>query len=105
MAWLDAGLAALGGTPLAERDKLAAVMAVLHFVRGAAALAIEAGQVDGPDYPALLRRVIDADRFPALSAALEAGVFDDADDDHLAEFRSGLAQLLDGIATRIGAVG
>src|SRR6201988_1765188 len=44
LAWLDAGLAALGGTGLAERDKLAAVMAVLHYVRGAAALGIEAAQ-------------------------------------------------------------
>ena len=49
LAWLDAGLAALGGTGLAERDKLAAVMAVLHYVRGAAAIAIEAGQVDSAD--------------------------------------------------------
>jgi AcrR family transcriptional regulator len=101
LAWLNAGLSALGTTGLAERDKLAAVVAVLHFVRGAAALAIEAADVEGPDYPALLRRVIDVDRFPALAAALEDGVFDDADDDHLAELRSGLAQLLDGVAARI----
>jgi AcrR family transcriptional regulator len=101
LAWLDAGLAALGGTGLAERDKMAAVMAILHYVRGAAALDIEAAGVDGPEYPALLRRLLDADRFPALAAALEAGVFDDADEDHLAEFRSGLGQLLDGIAARV----
>ena len=97
LAWLDAGLATLGGTGLAERGKLAAVMAVLHYVRGAAAIAIEADQVDGARYPELLRRLLDADRFPALAAALEEGVFDEADDDHLAEFRSGLRQLLDGI--------
>jgi AcrR family transcriptional regulator len=103
LAWLDAGFAALADTGLAERDKLAAVMAVLHFVRGAAALAIEAGHVDGADYPALLRRVLD-DRFPALAAAVEAGVFDDADSDHVGEFRSGLAQLLDGIAARVTAI-
>jgi AcrR family transcriptional regulator len=102
LAWLDAGLAALGGTGLPERDKLAAVMAVLHFARGAAALDIEAaGHVDGPEYPALLRRVLDADRFPALAAALEAGVFDQADDGPQADFRSGLGQLLDGIAAKI----
>jgi AcrR family transcriptional regulator len=101
LAWLDAGLAALGATGLAERDKLAAVMAVLHYVRGVAALAIDAGQADGPEYPALLRRLLDADRFPALAAAVEAGVFDDADDDHQAEFRSGLGQLLDGIAAKV----
>jgi AcrR family transcriptional regulator len=100
LAWLDAGLAALGETGLTERDKLAAVMAVLHYVRGAAALSIEAA-VEGPDYPALLRRLLDGDRFPALAAALRAGVFDDADNDHLAEFRSGLGQLLDGIAAKV----
>jgi len=101
LAWLDAGLSALGGTGLSERDKLAAVMAVLHYVRGAAALDIEAAHVDGPDYPALLRQVLDADRFPALAAAVAAGVFDDADDDHLAEFSAGLSQLLDGIAVKV----
>lgn len=101
LAWLDAGLAALGGTGLAEQDKLAAVMAVLHFVRGAAALDVEAERVDWPDYPALLRRVMDSSRFPALAAALEDGVFDRADGDPLAEFGSGLSQLLDGIAARL----
>src|SRR4029077_5860829 len=43
LAWLDAGLAALGGTGLAERDKLAAVMGVADQVRGAAALAHQGG--------------------------------------------------------------
>jgi len=100
LAWLDAGLAALRDTGLTERDKMAAVMAVLHYVRGAAALSIEAA-VEGPDYPALLRRLLDGDRFPALAAALEAGVFDDAAHDPLTEFRSGLGQLLDGIAARM----
>lgn len=101
LGWFDAGLAALGDTRLAERDKLAAVMVVLHFVRGAAAVHIEAAHVEGPDYPALLRRVVDAERLPALSAALADGVFDDADNDREADFRSGLRQLLDGIGTRV----
>jgi AcrR family transcriptional regulator len=101
LAWLDAGLAALSGTALVERDKLAAVMAILHYVRGAAALDIEAAGVEAPGYATLLRRLLDADRFPALAAALEAGVFDDADDDHLAAFRSGLNQLLDGITAKL----
>lgn len=100
LAWLDAGLGALGATGLTERDKLAAVMAVLHYVRGAAALDIEAA-AEGPDYSALLRRLLEGDRFPALAAAVAAGVFDDADDDHLADFRSGLGQLLDGIAAKL----
>jgi AcrR family transcriptional regulator len=101
LAWLDAGLAALGGTGLAERDKLAAVMAVLHYARGAAALDIEAVQANLSNYPALLRRLLTADRFPALAAAVAAGVFDQEDDNPQAEFRSGLRQLLDGIATKV----
>ncbi len=101
LAWLDAGLASLGGTSLAEREKFGAVMAVLHFVRGAAALDIEAGQVEFGRYPALLRRLMDGDRFPALAAAVAEGVFDRTDDDPQADFRSGLRQLLDGIAAKI----
>jgi AcrR family transcriptional regulator len=100
LTWLNAGLAALGETKMSERDKLAALMAVLHYVRGAAALNIEATQIDGPAYPDLLRRVVDAQRFPALAVALEAGAFDDLDVDHLADFHSGLRQLLDGVAAR-----
>ena len=91
LAWLDAGLAALGDTGLAERDKLAAVMAVLHFVRGAAALTsrpatsrarLPRSCSDGSWTPTGSRR---------LAAAVEAGVFDDADNDHLADFDPGLA--------------
>jgi AcrR family transcriptional regulator len=105
LTWLNAGLAALGGSGLSERDKLAAVMAVLHYVRGAAALNIAAGQVAGPDYPDLLRRFVDTERFPALAAALAAGAFDTADVDHLADFHSGLTQLFDGVAARMEANG
>jgi AcrR family transcriptional regulator len=101
LAWLDAGLATMGDTTLAGRDKLAAVMAILHFVRGAAALDIEAGQIEWPDYPGLLRRLLEPARFPALAAALDDGAFDRVDDDPVAEFRSGLGQLLDGIAVKI----
>lgn len=102
LAWLDAGLATLTGTGMGERDKLAAVLAVLHFARGAAALAIEApAGANSPDYPGLLRSVIDANQFPALAGALQAGAFDDGDESHVGEFRSGLDQLLDGVSLRV----
>ena len=42
-------IAALSATTLSERDKFGAVMAVLHYARGAAALAIEAS--DMPTWP------------------------------------------------------
>lgn len=99
LAWLDAGLAALSGTALTEREKLTAVIAVLIFTRGSAALAVEARDVDDSEYPALLRRLVTPARFPALAAAIDAGVFDQSDD-QMTEFRSGLDQLLDGIAAK-----
>src|SRR6185437_5167135 len=71
LAWLDAGLGTLADTPLSERDKLGAVMAVLHFVRGAAALSVEIGTVDHDHYPSLLNRLVDPVRFPSLQAALD----------------------------------
>ncbi|WP_319445684.1 MULTISPECIES: TetR/AcrR family transcriptional regulator [unclassified Mycobacterium] len=101
LAWLDAGLGTMAATPLAERDKLAAVIAVLHFVRGAAALDLEAGSLDATQYPALLRRLMDPARFPALAAALTEGVFDDADDDPRSGLDWGVRRLLDGIGVEI----
>jgi AcrR family transcriptional regulator len=101
VAWLDAGLATLAGTPLSERHKLAAVMAVLHFVRGAAALSVETGTFDNTGYSGLLRRLVDPSRFPALTAAVDGGAFDPSGDSSLDEFGSGLRQLLDGIAVRV----
>lgn len=106
LAWLDAGLRTLADTPLGEPEKLAATLAVLHYVRGAAALAIDAGA--SVDYGGLLRRVPVADRFPAVAAAVDAGAFDgdrDGDHDQLSGFRSGLTLLLDGIAARIEHIG
>jgi hypothetical protein len=101
LAWLDAGLAALADTGLTERDALSAVMAVLYYVRGAAALAVDRPAIEPDiDYPAALRRVVDAERLPALAAVVSAGAFDGAGGGDTA-FRSGLAQLLDGIAARI----
>ncbi|MED5812739.1 TetR/AcrR family transcriptional regulator [Mycolicibacterium sp. 050232] len=102
LAWLDAGLATLCGTALTEREKLSAVIAVLIFTRGSAALAVESRDVDDREYPALLRRLVTQERFPALSAAIDAGALDQPDDGPMTEFRSGLDQLLDGIAARAG---
>lgn len=101
LAWLDAGLATLSEVGLSEADKLSAVMAILHFVRGAAALDIAAAHHPGEtDYPAVLRELVTPARFPALNATLRAGVFD-ADEDRRSTFRSGLDGFLDGVAARI----
>ena len=105
LAWLDAGLSALRATELPERDKLSAIMSLLYYVAGAARLDVElsgaAGLVDFHRYPELLRRLLDADRYPAVAAALEAGAFDaSSDDDPLEDFRAGVRRVLDGIAAQ-----
>ncbi|AKS33104.1 TetR/AcrR family transcriptional regulator [Mycolicibacterium goodii] len=104
----DAALRALAGTGLGSREQVAAVMSVLHYVRGAAAIEVEAPeaeQITARDYALLLRRLVTAEAFPALAAVVEAGAFDrdDARFDDDATFLAGLHQLLDGIGTRIDA--
>ncbi|OBA96443.1 TetR family transcriptional regulator [Mycolicibacterium fortuitum] len=101
LAWLDAALATLSDTGLTEREKLTAVIAVLIFTRGSAALAIEARDVEDRQYPELLRRLVTPERFPALAAAIAAGALDQPDEDPLTEFRSGLDQLISGIAVKV----
>lgn len=106
LAWLDAALRALTGTGLGSREQVAAVMSVLHYVRGAAAIEVEtpeAEPITAREYALLLRRLVTAEAFPALAAVVEDGAFDrdDARFDDDATFLAGLHQLLDGIGTRI----
>jgi AcrR family transcriptional regulator len=107
LAWLEAGLSALGSTGVAEREKLSAVMSLLHYVRGAAALAIEVGNSAGPvdlaNYPDVLGKLLDTRRYPAIAAALAAGAFDPAGDDPRADFHSGVDRVLDGIDVLMSA--
>jgi hypothetical protein len=103
LSWLNAGVSALGATPLPERDKLGAVMAVLHYVRGAAALPSRQAPCRIWRTPVCSRSWSTPPRFPALSLALRAGVFDDASGDPLAEFRTGLEQLIDGVEVKVAA--
>jgi AcrR family transcriptional regulator len=98
LAWLEAGLSALGPTGLAERDKLSAVMSVLYYVRGAAALSIESGDViDGSRFTDILGQVIEPNRFPAIAQALADGAFDLTGDDPRDDFLPGVQRVLDGI--------
>jgi AcrR family transcriptional regulator len=111
LLWLERGLGMLGGTGLAESEKLSVMMMLAAFVRSQAAMAAdmqEATQAAGStpeeamgSYGRLLTRLIDADRFPALSAAIAAGVLDQTNDDPDAEFLFGLERLLDGIDTLV----
>jgi AcrR family transcriptional regulator len=117
LAWMDAGLRALGGTPLAPYDKMAVIMLILHYVRGEAQ--VYAGGDPTLDYGELLARLVDAERFPALAEIIEAGVFGpeqppervsgqgsdsgaEQDGDAFADFRFGLERILDGVEALIG---
>jgi len=109
-AFLEHGLRTLSDTGLAEHEKASIVLLVSSYVRSAVALSadIEDGFLASPPtrdeamtgYAALLRRLTDRERFPALHDVLDAGVFDAADDPD-AEFTFGLERILDGVATLI----
>jgi AcrR family transcriptional regulator len=114
-AWMEDGLRTLGGTGLAEGEKLSVILLVSGYVRNEAMLSADlaaaaARTADGqimPTWSQQLARLTDADRFPALHAALASGVFDE-DDDPDDEFSFGLERVLDGIEAlvrRRGAAG
>jgi AcrR family transcriptional regulator len=101
VAWLDHGLDAMQDTGLAEHEKASVVLMLSGLVRGQATLEADldtAGDLaeDMASFGALIRRLTDAGRFPALHAAVDAGVFDTPDppDD---EFEFALGRTLDGI--------
>jgi AcrR family transcriptional regulator len=104
MAWLEDGLASLRTTGLAESEKLSVILLLSGYVRNAATLAtdLEAaasaapGEEFMPAWSALIRRLTDAEGFPALHAALGSEAFDH-DDDPDDEFAFGLERVLDGI--------
>ncbi len=106
VAWLEDGLRALRDTRLAEAEKASVVLLLSGYVRNSATVMAEVfaafqGGGGTPDeamssYAALLRRLTDAERFPAVTALLAAGTFDRADDPD-DEFRFGLDRVLDGI--------
>ncbi|CAI7632298.1 unnamed protein product [Penicillium discolor] len=103
-AWLDAGLAALDGTPLTAEERIAVALAVTGHARWCGI--VQAGYTEqsrssglSPDEVAareasLFDRVITADEFPALRRAIEDGVFLSSAD----PFRFAVERTLDGVA-------
>ena len=106
VAWLEAALAALRDTGLAEGEKASVALMLSGYVRENVMLMadLEARFLDAADSPDeamrdyvdTLRALAGKDRFPALAAAMDAGVFDRADppDEELA---FGLDRILDGV--------
>ncbi len=106
IAWFEDALACMHGTGLTETRKASVIMLLAGYVRNLATTEADiqaAVQASGLDlagwmasYPRMLRQLADPQRFPALTAFIAAGVFEDADgpDD---EFIFGLDRILDGI--------
>jgi AcrR family transcriptional regulator len=110
LAWFERGLAALAGTELAEGEKASSVLLLAMYVRGQSQLGsdlVRAGQQAAAagtpplDWAALVRRLADPERFPALARLIASGAFDDDPEQAAAypddEFDFGLQRILDGI--------
>jgi AcrR family transcriptional regulator len=107
--WFDRALHALGDTGLDEEDKVGVVMGLLTFVHGELRLSTELskGYAENPEafgrqYGMALTQVVDAQRFPALSKVIAAGVFEgEVRYDEEVEGEFGLGLYLDGVAAFI----
>ena len=100
MAWLEVGLAAMTETGLPESVKFQLVMNVSFFVIGRTRLVRELA-ASNPDtdaeFGAVMARVLDPARFPAITAALRAAAFDQEDPHwESSDFQFGLDRFLDG---------
>jgi AcrR family transcriptional regulator len=104
-AWLDAGLAALDGTPLSAEERVAVALAVTGSARWCGI--VQAGYTEqsrgsglSPDQVAvreaeLYDRVITPEEFPALRNAIDHGVFTSPAD----PFRFAIERVLDGVTS------
>jgi AcrR family transcriptional regulator len=106
LAWMEGVLWSLRDTGLAEDEKASVLLLLSGYVRNEATLTAElmaSGFISDEammGYSRLLRTLTDSDRFPALHALLESGVFDRADPPEK-EFGFGLERILDGVEALI----
>ncbi|MEU8242588.1 TetR/AcrR family transcriptional regulator [Actinoplanes missouriensis] len=126
LAWMETGLAALDGTPPSEGEKLSLLLLINGYIRYEALLhsqMTEAARSDGrtvdavlTEFGGLMRHLVQADRFPLLRRAIDAGAMDkpsgpdgsapSSPDGSVpsspdGSFAFGLARILDGVETFI----
>ncbi|WP_234312862.1 TetR/AcrR family transcriptional regulator [Streptomyces sp. SCSIO 75703] len=99
LSWLECGLRTLGGTSLRPDEKLSVMMLMIGYVRNNVqlALGVVTHGVSEEDlmanYVRALAKYVDSASFPALAELLEAGAFEEPEDD----FAFGLQRVLDGV--------
>jgi AcrR family transcriptional regulator len=98
LAWLDRGLAALAETKLTEDEKASVVLLLNGHVFGQARFHVDLGEPESFDtYIEGLTDLLDAERYPALSRAIAAGIFAPSEGDADTDFAFGLDRVLDGV--------
>jgi len=105
-SWLEWGLATMHATGLTPHEKLEVMLLVTMFTRNNALVDAQisaaqraAGSTNEQSmsaYRAILKQLLDPQRFPEMLAVLDSGIFDQPDDPDF-EFEFGLARILDGI--------
>jgi AcrR family transcriptional regulator len=109
LAWTDRALRTLHGTELTEPDKAGVVLLVANYMLTTARLSTDLGPAASGEsvaaYTTLLSNLVDAQRFPALRTAIDAGAFDyppDAtEEERQFDYSFGLDRILDGVETLI----
>jgi AcrR family transcriptional regulator len=107
LAWMDRGLAPMAETALSHQERAEVLLLINGYVYWEARLnadlqRAEASGMGAAGFDALIGAVADAERYPAVHAAVAAGIFDDSDgDDRDGDFAFGLARVLDGVALLI----
>jgi len=105
VVWFEWGLWSLRATNLREEEKVSILLLLNGFIRNEVLLKTDLriaentgfGEEDMKmSYGKLLSDLIDARHFPAISAAIAAGVFDQQDDPD-GDFNFGLKRILDGV--------
>jgi AcrR family transcriptional regulator len=99
-AWLDRGLQVLADTNLTEPEKAASVLLLNGAVMWQARLSGELGP-ETAQAAMLITPLVDAERFPALRRALDAGIFEDESIE--SDLAFGLERVLDGIGSLVAS--
>ncbi|MFI5671197.1 TetR/AcrR family transcriptional regulator [Streptomyces sp. NPDC051704] len=103
MSWLECGLRTLGRTGLSPNEKLSVMLLMVGYVRNNAQVSMPLTSQDQSEeelmanYGRAMDKFVDAETFPAVRELIEAGTFQETDDD----FTFGLERVLDGVEVLI----